>query len=180
MSIRQPVFGQPASKDSFLADRKELAKVLGVSVRRVAQFEADGVITPRTRGRGGRGSSFALEEAVPKVIEYLSSAAGGKRLGPKARRDLVAAKLAELQLAKAKGQLVPLQQVLREGQIYTGAWAAIVSSLPRRLAQAAGLTRDQEARAKDACKELRAEIASWKVPADLERAITEDDTEAPT
>lgn len=88
-----------------------IAKLLLLSDRRVQQLTAEGVIPKAERGR------YELAPAVQGYIRYLQERShGGKTAGPidyhteKARLTKAQADTAEIELAKARGELAPVPE----------------------------------------------------------------------
>jgi len=161
-----------ASTNTLIVDRRQLAKILGVSVRHIATLEADGVIVPVLRGKGGRASTYALETVVPSYITSFSSApAVGRDREARGRRDDAAARLMELRIAEQQGRLVDIETVIRDGRSHVLGWTAMVRSLPRQAVNTGVVTRENESRLAALCRQLLLEISKWKVPADIEASI---------
>ena len=84
----------------------ELAKLLGVSARRIRQLAEQGVLEREERGK------YALGPSIRAVIE--NAAGSGSELQRERIRKLRAdANLAELELAREKGLVAPIQQMER-------------------------------------------------------------------
>jgi phage terminase Nu1 subunit (DNA packaging protein) len=155
-----------------IVNRKTLAKVLGISVRTVANLETDGVVQPVERGQPGRSSTFDLAQAVPA---YIAHETPNGRTEARARKELANAKLAELKLAKERGELVKLDDVLRECSVFDRALVAKLRAIPNRAVNLGIVDRVRAAQLDALIRELREEISNWKHIEDGQQAI--DDAE---
>lgn len=90
--------------DLSQASVNDLAKCLGITARRVQQLTAEGVIPKTDRG------SYDLAAAVPAFIAHLRDRASGG-LGDQKRLIKAKARLAEIEVEKAEGELVSLSAV---------------------------------------------------------------------
>jgi hypothetical protein len=162
---------RPVRLKALEVHRLEARKILGdVAERTFAKLEADGVLVPARRGRGGRPSVYSLETIVPAYLVYVTAQRPSSDRDARSRKDISQAELNELRLKTQKGELLPRDQVILEGQHYTKAWSAKVRALPRQLVQAGIVMRDQEPAVAAICRDLLSEIASWRTGADLTRA----------
>lgn len=162
--------GQAALKGGLKAlevHRPQALKILVVAERTFAKLEAEGVIVPARRGRGGRASVYSLETIVPAYLGYATAQRPSSDRDARSRRDVSQAELNELRLAVQRGELVTRDQVILEGQNYVKGWAAKVKALPRQLVQAGIVMQDQEAAVAALCREILTEISSWRTLADI-------------
>lgn len=105
---------------SNIVGTNELAKILGVSTRSIREWANNGCPIEK---RGRKGDGVGHQFKTSDVINWLKDRAASEAVGnnPDAqsaedakRRKLVAdATLAELELAKAKGLIAPLDQIER-------------------------------------------------------------------
>lgn len=89
-------------------DRPTLARVLGVSLRTVANLEAATVVRPVTRGRGGRASRYDLAATVPSYIAHLVAPGSGATLGD-----------ARIKMLDSRRRLLDLQHAREAGETIT-------------------------------------------------------------
>jgi hypothetical protein len=156
-----------------LVTRRQVVQVLGkgISARTFDRLEAEGVLTPAQRGKGGRPSLYDLTVVVPAYLGYLGqSHPATEDREARARRDRSAAELNELKIAELRGALLPREAVVRDGQAFSTALRAAVLALPRRLAQAGLVTPAHEPATTALVREVCEEIAAWRSVPDLERA----------
>lgn len=100
------------TKSSLTVDRRQLAKVLGVSLRQITELEAAGIVVPSSRGRGGRPSVYALEAVVPRYVQHLTSApSAGAEREARRRRDEAQARLLEQTHCARERELLPRHEV---------------------------------------------------------------------
>lgn len=131
-----------------------IAKLLMLTERRVQQLTADGVIPKAERGR------YELAPAVQGYIKFLQERSIGSDKTPidyhieKSRLTKAQADLAELELAKARGELAPISEFERAQAIAASQIRTNCLNIPQRVViQLLGET--DEATFKD---KLRAEI----------------------
>jgi len=161
----------PNGAAPLVVDRRALARLFGCSLRHVTELEAERVIVPLRRGRGGRPSTYALDAAVPAYLRRMTEApTSGAEREARARRDRAQARLTELRIAKEEGALVSREDVVLAGQALLKGLQAQIRALPRRLVQAGVLDPAREAAAAALLRELQIEIARWTTLADAERA----------
>lgn len=113
----------------------ELAKVLGLTARRVGQLAQDGVIVRASRGK------FVLSDAVRQYIEYAArnQTSEGKKIEldkDKAEAKLKAAKAraAELEVAELEGRMHRSEDVAAVLEALVYEIRANLTALPGRLA----------------------------------------------
>lgn len=157
----------PASWRSV--NRTQLADLIGVHPETVTAYVRQGMPVQRP---GRRGSDAAVYDAV-ECLSWWRQHQGkvSAKEVAQTRSYEATAKLNEQRLAVAAGALLPREQVVLEGQQYTKAWSSSVRSLPRRARQSGIVhTAEDEAALADLCRQVLADISSWKTPADAKRA----------
>jgi phage terminase Nu1 subunit (DNA packaging protein) len=150
-------------------ERPLLARILGVSIRQIANLETEGVVVPERRGRGGRASVYALDTVVPAYVEHVRRQESGSREGetPRDRRDRSQAELNELKLMRERRELLPRHQVVTEGQAFAKALAAKLRALPARMLRAGAISATAAPVFEELLREVQTEIASWSTHIDL-------------
>ena len=150
-------------------------KILGgVAERTFAKLEAEGILTAFRKGRGRLPSLYDLSVIVPQYIAYARTtapSAGDK--DARARRDQSQAELNELRLAERRKELLPREDVVRDGQAFVKATQAKILSLPRRLVQAGHIPPETEPAVAGLLQEALEEMARWKTALDLLHAAKE-------
>jgi hypothetical protein len=150
--------------------RPEARKLLGgIPERTFATLEADGVIVAAVRGSGRKPSEYDPWVIVPAYVAYLQHTAGknGGDREARARRDRSQAELNEMRLKEARRELLPREQVIRDGKAFVQAAKAKLLALPRRIAQAGLITVEQQPAAADVVREALEEMARWRKGLDL-------------
>lgn len=94
--------------DETTVSTTELAKVLGLSVRRIQQLAQDGTVPPATRGR------FRLAESVSRYINYIT----GNQLSDEEKKMEKSRKLAEVQIKAAKAAVAKLEANELQGKMH--------------------------------------------------------------
>ena len=157
-------------KPPLIVDRRELAKILGIATRTLAELEGAGVIIPLRRGRGGRASTYAIEAVVPAYLAHVTQAPGtGAEREARRRRDQAQAQFTELKIAKERGELVDIEEVVAAGQAIVKSWTAKIRALPRGLVQTGVIQPDRESRVADQLRALLSEISSWRPVAEKKK-----------
>lgn len=161
----------PSKRPALTATRRELAQILGVSVRQVSTLEADRVIEPSVHGRGGKASLFNLPETVQAYLQYRlreSSPQNGALDLDMERAALAREQRRKLEMAndETEGRLLARQDVVRAGRAFVEGWKAKVLTLAPRARLNGVISRDQEPGLKALCRDILADIASWKTVAD--------------
>jgi hypothetical protein len=161
---RRPVAPARTDGKPILLRREAARRLLGdVPSRTFSHLEEDRIIAPAIRGGEGKPSLFDAFEIARAYIAYLKrDRPGSKDREARARRDETLADLNVLRLQQQRGELVPVRDVVREGQAYTKAWAAKVLALPAR-AERLGILNGNKARLDALCREVLDEIARWDV-----------------
>lgn len=120
---------------------KTICSLLDLSERRVQQLSREGVIPKAERGR------YQLEEAVRGYIHYLrdrSLDGGVVSLEDARKRKLNAeAELAEIELARARADVVAVDDVAAQWDAILGAARMRLLGLPTKLAPIAAIESDQ-------------------------------------
>lgn len=150
-----------------------IAKLLMLTERRVQQLTADGVIPKAERGR------YELAPSVQGYIKYLQERSlGNSDKTPidyhieKSRLTKAQADLAELDLAKARGELAPITEFERAQSIAAAQIRTNCLNIPQRVViQLLGETNEEVFKEK-----LRAEIVQ-ALEAAAESAALDDDSE---
>ena len=147
-------------------NRLQLAALLGVHPDTVTDYARSGmpVVT-----RGGRGKE-GVYDAVLCLAWWRDQQGANAKEAAQARAYDASAQLNELKLARERGELVPRDQVVLEGQAFVKAWVTKVRALPRRFTQAGLITRDREPGVTAIVREILEEIAHWRTVADTKRA----------
>lgn len=124
----------PVSAASQTVAEADLARLWGVTARRVRELATDGVIERAAPGR------FYLEDSTRRYCEMLRKSAGGGRAA--ADPDLKAERLREIreradklaaQNARLRGELVPARDVEREWASVLRAVRAAMLATPSRV-----------------------------------------------
>lgn len=119
-----------------------LAKLLGVSYRRVEDLARDGWLT---RKKVGKVYRYGLPDSVIRYVEYVRKHPRGRnRTDAGDERERLAKEQADkvaLQNAKARGELLDAAEVARQWQEYTTALRAALLAVPARVAAQTGLDR---------------------------------------
>ena len=161
-----------APGEQWLVTRPELAQVLGCSERQVTRLEAARVLKPAALGRGGRGSLFDLRVVVPAYVAHVRAE---RPQTARERRDSSAAELNELRLARERRELVPVADVVRDGQAFVVATMAKIKALPSRMVRAGLVDETAAVRVAELLGEARQEIAAWQTPLDLIASTRKDE-----
>jgi phage terminase Nu1 subunit (DNA packaging protein) len=159
------------SPSSLLVDRPQIATLLGVAPNSVPRLISEGLPVHLAGGGRGKRSQFDVARCLEWWRERQAADAGAGSDG-RAREAYLRAltRRVEQDLHVKSGELVPLADVIFEGQNYTRAWTAKVRALPRRLVQAGALAADRERDAARVCRELLEDISRWKTVGDTRRA----------
>jgi hypothetical protein len=165
-----------AAGSSHLVYRPEAQRILGnIPPRTFARLESEGILVPTKRGRPGVPSEYDLSTLVPAYIEYVKSGTGknGDR-DARARRDNAQAALHELRLAERRKELLPRDQVIREGRAFILAVRAKLLALPRRLVQAGYVAAEAQPSVAGVIGEALEEMSRWSTDLDLAAAAQEE------
>jgi phage terminase Nu1 subunit (DNA packaging protein) len=120
-------------KSNDLVPASEIGRVLGLTVRRVGQLAAEGIIPKASRGRFPLGRS---------VQGYVASAKAGRSVSAEAKRLAAAkARAAELHAARLENRLIEFDDVLAINAEILGVFRSELGGIP------AAATRDLAVRA---------------------------------
>lgn len=158
-------------KGALIVKRDALARVLGVSVRRVSQLESDRVLQPCLRGKAGRPSLYDLATCVPKYIAFVEQAVDGDRVNIEHERAAllqVQRRRAELDFERARGTLVDLESVVRAGKAHVHGWREKVLGLSSQARTLGIVDHTTEPQLRALCRQILEAIASWTTVADAE------------
>jgi hypothetical protein len=150
-------------------NRLELAELMGVHQDTISDYVRQGM---PVIDRGGHGKEGVYDPAASLKWHRLKYPPNPKDLAM-ARQMEANAKMAELKLKERMLELVPREQIVREGQALVKAFAANVRALPSQLSQSGVIAREQEGAAARVCKALLTEIANWKTLDDVLRAAAQ-------
>lgn len=150
-----------------VVDRLQLAALLGVHPDSVTDYTRKGMPVLRT---GGHGKTSAYD-AVACLDWWRSQQGKNARDAAQTRAFNATADLNELKLLRERGELLAREEVVKDGQAYTKAWANTIRAIARR-ARTAGIvsTPQAEAELNALCRQLLVDISSWKTRGDAERA----------
>lgn len=165
MSPQRPAATLPLS-------RPQAVRLLGLSDRTFARLEAQGTITPTRLRAGRRASTFDGYALVPSYLAHRERQLTGSNESPRDRRDKSQAELNELRLARERRELLPRDQVVADGRQFVVAAMAKIRQLPRKLAQAGLIIRENEPAAMTLTREAQEEISRWSSHIDLLEAAT--------
>jgi len=121
-----------------IVNRQDLLHILGCSAPTIADYEQRGMPVEK---KGGKG--VANEYNTASVISWLVShkagalPTGGKRLdheSEKARKTTAEADLKEIEVAQARGEVVPIEYAVKEFAKRVAATRAKMLALPTKLA----------------------------------------------
>lgn len=167
-----------SAQSRLLLTRSQLAAAFGVTPLRVSKWAAEGMPVAERGGRG-RESRYDLAAVVEWQVERRVQARGGGAGGPLSLAD-ERAKLTRLQSMRAamelkakQRDLLPRDQVVREGKAFVLATKAKLLALPRRIAQAGLIAVEQQPAVADVIREALEEMARWSDALDLETVIAE-------
>lgn len=160
-------------KKNPLLTRKALAQALGVHPQTIVKWEADGCPVAQHGGRG-RASKYSLADVVAWRVNSVRQEPGEESLSlERERAGLARAQRirTETENARVARALIPVDEVIRQGQQFVRAWRAMLLGLPRHLRRSGLITPDQEPAVKDAFRRLLDEVSRWRVPADLDASV---------
>lgn len=146
--------------------------LLGVHPDTISDFTREGMPVLE---RGGRGAKSTYE-AVACLTWWRTHSGMDAKEAAQARAYAATADLNELRALEKRGQVISRDEVVREGQIYTRAWASKVRGVPRQLLLAGLITLEQVPVAENVCRDILLEIASWQpVPGEASPASADED-----
>lgn len=152
-------------------NRVQLGELLGVHPDTVTDYVRQGMPMLMAGGAGKEGRY----DTVACLAWWRERQGRNKKEAAQARAYEASAELNELKLAQQRGELLPREQVVLEGQHFVKAWSASVRALPRRLEQAGLVRREDLTAVQMMVRELLTDIANWRTMGDLERAAAKDD-----
>ena len=157
--------------------RSELAAALGVTPMRITKWAAMGM---PVQSRGGRGveSRYNFEAVVAWRSQQKNMVVGGGDAAPtggsslnlgEERARLARAQTAKtmLDIAKRRRDLLPRDEVVRDGKAAIGAVRAKLLALPSRMVQAGLIDASHRDRAEKFFHEALEEMAQWKTRIEL-------------
>ncbi len=136
---------KPAPKD---VSGKVMASLLGITGRRLAQLEAQGVLRPIRRGRGTESSVWNIRITVQAYIAYKLRETQRDRL------FRLQADRCEIENQRRRGELLEAAEVEKDWAEIATAVKRAVLALPGRLFQAGVITSDKIAPATEAVHEV--------------------------
>jgi hypothetical protein len=163
--------GRSKSEPTPLVTRQQLALLLGVHPQTITGWEGEGCPVAR---RGGRGvaSKYRVSDVFKWRVESLRQVSETTLTLEQERTRLARAQAdgKEMENRVRAGELLPRDQVVREGQALVRGWSAKVRGLPRRLVNVGLVPREREGDARALLLELLADISGWRTVADAEAA----------
>lgn len=170
------------TRSQLLLSRSQLAAVFGVTPQRITIWKSSGMPVA-DRGARGRESRFDLPAVngwwLRRELEARGiGKGGGKPIDLVHERAILARAQAQrvlLDVRTRAKQLLPRDQVVREGQAFVAAVKAKLRALPRRLAQAGLIPRETEPAVAGIVREALEEMSRWKTELDLLEAAKEGD-----
>lgn len=157
--------------------KQAIARLFGVTSRRIEQFTSDGIITPiQTKPR----CMYDVEETVQRYIRYLSDKANGrekkqedsdsesKKAEADARYKTAKAEIAELELAELRGDLHRAQDVEEITTDHVLRMRSMIMAMPGKLAvDVSVIDNAQEAaeRIRRECERILENAADFKYEA---------------
>lgn len=140
------------SPETLVTDA-ELAALVGVSARRIRQLAEAGTLERAERGR------YQLGPALRAMLEQ-ASGSGSELQRERIRKLRADADLAELELAKQRGEVAPLAETEEVWRRFCGLLQANMMQIPRRaVLQLLGCTDESEFKAK-LTEEIRLALAA--------------------
>lgn len=144
--------------------RAQLAELMGVHPDTISDYTAAEMPVLR---KGGHGKESTYDSVACLEWHRLTLGQDAKEAAQTQVYETQAI-LNRMKIATQRGELVPRESVVLQGQHYTKAWMAKVRALPRRLSNAGLIDRTQEGAAREQVMDLLTEISSgWKVLEDL-------------
>lgn len=147
-----------ASKKWRTVNRQQLAVLMGVAVDTVTHWAKEGMPVEVS---GGRGKESHYDAVVCLDWQRMRIGKNAKEAA-QTRSVTRDAELKELKLAEQRKSLVPIEEVVKAGQVQVMVWRGKVLGLPRRMVQLGAIPRESEGRAKEVCRDLLTEINEWR------------------
>lgn len=94
--------------DDTTISTTELARVLGLSARRIQQMAQDGIVPPASKGR------FRLNDSVQRYITFIT----GNKMSEDEKKTEKARRLAEVQIKAAKASVAKLEASELQGKMH--------------------------------------------------------------
>lgn len=155
---KPPTSAALTSKQWRQVNRQQLAVLMGVAVDTVTHWAKEGMPVEVSGGRGKESQYDAV-----KCLDWQRQRIGkNAKEAAQTRAITRQAELNELKLAQQRKELIPMEDVVKAGQVQVMAWRGKVLGLARRMVQTGAIPRTSEARAKEACRDLLTEINEWR------------------
>ena len=163
----------PLATPTLTVIRPQAVRLLGLKDRTFARLEAEGVLKATTPGTGRRPSVYDLYLLVPAYLAHRERQLRGSMEHPRDRKDRSQAELNELRLARERRELLPRDQVVRDGAAFVAAVTAKLRALPNRFVQAGLLAAEAERPAVEIVHGILGELARWRTEIDLLAAVAD-------
>jgi phage terminase Nu1 subunit (DNA packaging protein) len=151
----------PSPRRAKLVSRAELATLLEVHLRTVGTWVDEGMPVKQRR-KGGKGNLYDPEACRAWREEHHPTTSESYNLpAEKARHERAQAVKTELQIAVQRGELVPREQAVREGQGFAGAVMARLLGLHRQLVQRGIVPPAREGEVRALVFEMLDEMRTW-------------------
>jgi hypothetical protein len=152
-------------------DRRGGWRLLGISERHFVRFEAAGLVKPTTPAAGRRPARYDVAELVQAFVKWKVGSVEPAR----DRRDRSQAEWLELKLARERLELLPRDQVIREGRAFVAATMAKLRALPSRMVRAGMIDAAAQPDVAALLREVQGEIDRWTSLLDLRAAALNGD-----
>lgn len=138
--------------------RVQLAQLLGVHVDSVTHWAKEGMPVVVKGGHGKENLYDAID-----CLAWWRHVKGQQDAFDTARTRAANANAERTEIAvkQARGELLPRDQVMLAGQTTVKGWTSVIRSLPRRMAHAGLIRRDQEPAVTALLSNLLLDILSW-------------------
>lgn len=157
---------EPAALAFPIVDRLQLADLMGVHPDTVTDFTRKGMPVVSAGGHGVRSEY----DAVVCLAWWRRGQGKNAKENAQTRALEASAKINEMKLKVARGELVSRRDVIRANQAIVKGWATQVMLIPRRAIQTGIVTREMEGPLTALCRDICTEIHRWKSVKDAERA----------
>lgn len=157
-----------------LVHRATIVRILGIADRSFSRLEAEGVMVPTEPGSGRRPSQWALAPTLRAYMQHREVKLTGSLEQPAQQRDRAVAELTQLRIAKERGRLVPLDDVVKEGQAFVVATVAKLRQLAPRMVRAGIVPASEVPRVDELLREALEEISRWQTALDLRKAAADE------
>jgi hypothetical protein len=151
--------------------RPQAVRLLRVSTTTFYRLEGEGVLVATTKGTGKRHSTYDAYALVHAFLDYRTRQLQDSLEHPRDRKDRSQAELNELRLARERREVLPRDQVVRDGAGFIAAVTAKLRGLPNRFVQAGLLAPEAERPAVEIVHEVLGELARWRTELDLLAAV---------